>query len=62
MKRAYAVVNFTTSSGVRLSAGEPPIVPRMPDIDFMSVIVSKILKNSAKVLLFLTKILILREY
>jgi hypothetical protein len=48
MKRAYAVVNFTTSSGVRFSEGQPPMVPRMPDIDFMSVIISKNVKKRSK--------------
>ena len=34
----YAVVNFTMSNGVRLSPDLPPIVPRIPEIDFISVI------------------------
>ena len=29
---------MTTSIGVRLSPGFPPIVPRIPDIDFIRVI------------------------
>ena len=34
-----AAVNFTMSIGVKLSPGRPPIVPRMPDMDLISVIV-----------------------
>jgi XTP/dITP diphosphohydrolase len=32
-----AAANFTTSTGVRLSAVLPPIVPRIPDMDFINV-------------------------
>jgi hypothetical protein len=31
-----AAVNFTTSRGVRLSPGLPPMVPRIPEIDLIS--------------------------
>jgi len=31
-------VNFTMSIGVRLSPGWPPMVPRIPDMDLISVI------------------------
>jgi hypothetical protein len=31
-------VNLTTSSGVKLSPGRPPMVPRIPDIDLINVI------------------------
>jgi hypothetical protein len=31
----YAAANFTTSSGVRLSPDFPPMVPRIPEIDFI---------------------------
>ena len=33
---AKAAVSSTISFGVRLSPGRPPMVPRMPEIDFMS--------------------------
>lgn len=33
-----AAANFTTSNGVKASFGEPPIVPLIPDIDFINVI------------------------
>ena len=36
MNLAKAAVNFTISSGVRPSPAGPPIVPRIPEIDFMS--------------------------
>ncbi len=36
MKRAYAAVNFTMSSGLKPSPGRPPIVPRMPEMDLIS--------------------------
>jgi hypothetical protein len=32
-------VNFTTSAGVSPLPGEPPIVPLMPDIDFINVMI-----------------------
>jgi hypothetical protein len=32
-----AEVNFTISTGVSPSPAAPPMVPRMPEIDFMSV-------------------------
>jgi hypothetical protein len=32
-----AEVNFTISSGVKPSPAAPPIVPLIPEIDFMSV-------------------------
>jgi hypothetical protein len=34
---AYEAVNFTTSSGLNPSPGFPPIVPRIPEIDFIKV-------------------------
>jgi hypothetical protein len=39
----YADVNFTISNGVKPSPAAPPIVPRMPEIDFINV---KILSNN----------------
>ena len=36
IKWAYAAVNFTTSTGLRPSPAAPPMVPRIPDMDFMS--------------------------
>jgi hypothetical protein len=39
MNVAYAVVNLTMSKGLRVSPVRPPIVPRMPEIDFISVII-----------------------
>ena len=39
MKVAYADVNFTMSKGLSVSPAGPPIVPRIPDIDFISDIV-----------------------
>ena len=38
----YAYVNLTMSTGVRLSPQAPPTVPRMPEIDLMSVIGAKL--------------------
>ena len=38
MNLAYEAVNFTTSTGLNPSAGFPPIVPLIPDIDFINVI------------------------
>ena len=38
IKVAYADVNFTMSNGFNPSPARPPIVPRMPDIDLISVI------------------------
>ena len=38
MNVAYAVVNFTMSSGFSVSPVRPPMVPRIPDMDFISVI------------------------
>ena len=35
----YAYTNFTMSTGVRASPGAPPIVPRIPEMDLMSVII-----------------------
>ena len=35
---AYAVTDFTMSSGLSVSPVWPPMVPRKPEIDFMSVI------------------------
>ena len=35
---AYAVVNFTMSRGLSVSPVCPPMVPRMPEIDLISVI------------------------
>ena len=32
-----ALANFAASMGVRDSPGNPPMVPRMPEIDFISV-------------------------
>jgi hypothetical protein len=32
-------VNLTISRGVKVSPVRPPIVPRMPEIDFISVII-----------------------
>ncbi len=37
--RAKAVVNLTMSIGVRFSPAAPPMVPRMPEIDLISVII-----------------------
>ena len=37
-KVAKAVVNLTTSTGVRFSPMVPPIVPRIPEMDLISVI------------------------
>jgi hypothetical protein len=37
MNVTNAEVNFTISSGVRFSSLFPPIVPRIPDMDFISV-------------------------
>jgi hypothetical protein len=34
---AYEAVNLTTSSGLKPSPGFPPIVPRIPEIDFIKV-------------------------
>jgi hypothetical protein len=34
---AKAAVNFTTSSGVKLSPLLPPIVPLIPEIDLINV-------------------------
>jgi hypothetical protein len=34
---AKAAENFTISMGVRPSPGNPPIVPRIPEMDFISV-------------------------
>ena len=39
MNVAYAVVNLTMLSGLRVSPVGPPIVPRIPEIDLISVIV-----------------------
>ena len=39
----YAYVNLTMSTGVRLSPQGPPMVPRMPDMDLISVMNAKIL-------------------
>jgi hypothetical protein len=36
-KAAYDAVNFTISSGVNPSPGFPPIVPLIPDIDFIKL-------------------------
>ena len=36
IKAAYAVVNLTTSTALSPSPWRPPIVPRIPEIDFMS--------------------------
>ena len=36
---AYADVNFTMSNGFSVSPTWPPIVPRMPEIDLISVII-----------------------
>ena len=38
IKVAYADVNFTMSNGFNPSPAFPPMVPRMPDIDLISVI------------------------
>ncbi|CUP44213.1 Uncharacterised protein [Segatella copri] len=38
MKVAYAEVNLTISSGFKVSPAGPPIVPRIPEIDLISVI------------------------
>jgi hypothetical protein len=35
----YADANFTASTGVKLSPTAPPIVPRIPDIDFINVMI-----------------------
>ena len=35
---AYAAVNLTISTGVRALPGAPPMVPRMPEMDLISVI------------------------
>src|SRR6185369_11796162 len=37
-----AAANFTTSTGVSASLGLPPIVPRMPEMDFINVTVLEI--------------------
>jgi hypothetical protein len=34
---AYAVVNFTMSNGLSVSPVCPPIVPRIPEMDFIRV-------------------------
>jgi hypothetical protein len=39
-----AAANFTTSTGVNASPGFPPIVPRIPEIDFIKVTVKKFAK------------------
>jgi hypothetical protein len=39
IKEANAVVKFTISTGVKPSPGFPPMVPRIPEIDLISVIV-----------------------
>jgi hypothetical protein len=39
---AYAEVNETMSSGVRLLPGMPPIVPRIPDTDVTSAMAAKV--------------------
>ena len=38
----YAAANFTASIGVKLSAVLPPMVPLIPDIDFINVILFSI--------------------
>ena len=37
IKAAKAEVNFTTSSGLNPSPGLPPIVPLIPEIDFINI-------------------------
>ena len=37
---AYAVVNLTMSNGFSVSPVCPPMVPRMPEIDLISVIIA----------------------
>ena len=41
----YADANFTASTGVKLSPTAPPIVPLIPDIDFINVILYKLILN-----------------
>ena len=38
MNVAYAATNFTMANGFKPSSGVPPIVPRIPEIDLISVI------------------------
>lgn len=54
---AYAAVYFAMSIGVSASPARPPMVPRMPEIDLISVILcEKRLKDSIRLTLFLRKI------
>ena len=59
MKVAYAETNLTMSSGFRVSPARPPIVPRMPEIDLISVILRNMFEGyrpycSLALLFFLT--------
>ena len=45
MNVAYAETNLTMSSGFSVSPARPPIVPRMPEIDLISVILKICLKG-----------------
>ena len=51
MKVAYAETNLTMSSGFSVSPARPPIVPRMPEIDLISVILKIFLKGIALIVL-----------
>jgi hypothetical protein len=53
MKVAYAETNLTISSGFSVSPARPPIVPRMPEIDLISVILKICLKGIPLVVLLL---------
>lgn len=46
----YAAENLTISKGVRFSPGLPPIVPRIPEIDFISAIFPNCVCNLAKLI------------
>jgi hypothetical protein len=41
----YAEANLTVSRGVKLSPGLPPIVPLIPEIDFINVKIVKLNKT-----------------
>src|SRR5690554_591786 len=51
----YAAVNLTTSMGVKLSPTVPPIVPRIPEIDFINATKDQVrlkFKNRKGILLY----------
>ena len=49
---AYADVNLTMSSGLRPSPAWPPIVPRIPEIDFINVslIIDRLFHSNKEIL------------